>query len=150
MTDSQFTQIRAHITSIFNQWRRLTGVSWDNITLLWNREHFNPETDGHPSHCVATCAADWRYLDATITFSVPKLLDYFQPDPKRPSQLIPKDPDEVRYIVIHELMHILLNELRVSNDSQAATQLSHEERVATRLARAFAHTWDNASRKVRK
>lgn len=142
MTDSEFNQIRTYVYSICKEWIRLTGLSWENITILWSREHFNEEKDGHPYDCVATCTANWRYLDATITFSVPKLLNYFHPDPKRPKSLIPKDPSEIRYIVIHELMHIHLNELRVSNNSQAETQLSHEERVSTRLARAFAYTWD--------
>lgn len=38
--------------------------------------------------------------------------------------------EEIEYVVVHELMHVFLNEMREQGQQ-------HEERVATLLAKAF-------------
>lgn len=60
--------------------------------------------------------ADWRYLTATITFY--------------PANMKTLSKTAIERIVVHELVHILVNEMREDN-------VCHEERVVTQLQRAF-------------
>jgi predicted SprT family Zn-dependent metalloprotease len=60
--------------------------------------------------------ADWRYLKANIHFNLCEM------------KHLPVD--EIERIVVHELCHILVNEMRSSG-------IDHEERVVTGLTDAF-------------
>jgi hypothetical protein len=64
----------------------------------------------------AETSADWKYLRFTITVFVKALVDY--------------DEDYLEEVVVHELMHVFLNEVREAG-------IDHEERVATSLQKAF-------------
>lgn len=63
----------------------------------------------------ATCNANWDHLSALICFW-PKAL---RESPKT----------YIEYVVVHELMHILVNEMR-------ETGIKHEERVVAQLAKS--------------
>jgi hypothetical protein len=58
----------------------------------------------------------WKYENAVITFYPDVLKDMSE--------------DEIEKLVVHELMHVFLNEMREEG-------IDHEERVATMLAKAF-------------
>jgi len=67
--------------------------------------------------------ADWRYLSASIAVNV-----------KAVARL---DDDELERAVVHELIHVLVNEMREPG-------IDHEERVVTMLSKAFFWTRANA------
>ena len=66
------------------------------------------------------CDVEWKYLTARVTFY-----------PKAMRHLTER---EIEWAVIHELMHVFLNEMRVMSTE---TGQDHEERVATQLQKAF-------------
>lgn len=60
--------------------------------------------------------ANWMYASAKISVNLPAFDDM--------------KPDEIERHVVHELCHILVNEMREG-------ELHHEERVVTGLTKAF-------------
>ena len=70
------------------------------------------------------CHVEWKYLKAWVTFY-----------PKAMRQMTEW---EIERVVIHELMHVFLNEMR-------ETGLDHEERCATQLQKAF--SWVKGAKK---
>jgi hypothetical protein len=101
---------------------RPTGLLLWEITFIYYGdpadivEHFTSDND---KIVAARTTADWRYLTAKIIVNVNALTDM--------------DETNIESMVIHELCHILVNEMRESD-------LHHEERVVTGLARAFMWT----------
>lgn len=67
--------------------------------------------------------ANWMYADAKISVNLPAFEDC--------------EPDKIERIVVHELMHILVNEMREG-------ELHHEERVVTQLTKALFWALDMA------
>lgn len=66
--------------------------------------------------CAATCTASWEYRQAQITFNMPLLAA--------------KKEEEIEEIIVHEMVHVLVNEMREKG-------IKHEERVVTELTWAF-------------
>lgn len=60
--------------------------------------------------------ADWRYMTFTISVNVPAVRRM--------------DDDELERAIVHELVHVLVNEMREDG-------IAHEERVVTMLTKAF-------------
>jgi predicted SprT family Zn-dependent metalloprotease len=60
----------------------------------------------------ATCDSSWQYFTATIDFSYIQLKDM--------------EEKEIEKIIIHELLHIVVNEMREDG-------IEHEERVVSHL-----------------
>lgn len=60
--------------------------------------------------------ANWMYAEAKISINLPAFDDM--------------TPEKIERIVVHELMHILVNEMREG-------ELHHEERVVTQLTKAI-------------
>ena len=64
-------------------------------------------------HCtVARCDTSWKYFTADLDFSYVQLKDM--------------EEKEIEKIIIHELLHIVVNEMQESG-------LEHEERVVSHL-----------------
>ena len=107
-------------SKLIHKWVGLTYAGWWKIDLYYldNKAYAKAEhyTHNHAKHSVATCHSDWRYLEASINVNLSAL--------KRMSR------SEIEYTVVHELMHVFLNEMRENN-------VDHEERTATLLARSF-------------
>lgn len=103
------SEIKGLIEEYANWWTKWLGLRYWNIKFETAK---NPDEDG----LAGTSAVDWRYQEATITFYL-KTMKHMQ-------------PDEIEKIVVHELMHIFLNEMREEG-------IDHEERVATMLQKAF-------------
>lgn len=94
-------------------WIRWTGLGYWTINLDY--EDVVRMDHGGYDTC-AVCECDWKYQQATITFGLDKLRGMKK--------------DTIERTVLHELMHIFLNEMR-------ADGIDHEERTATQLAKAF-------------
>ncbi len=96
-------------------------IWWVNILGLgtwgfqFRQEDGKPKSDDGDS-IVAVTDASWKYMTATITFY--------------PECFQDMTDDEAEYSIVHELMHVLLDEMDCRD-------IAHEERVATMLARAF-------------
>lgn len=71
---------------------------------------------GNGTYRVGLCEVDWKYLTAYVTI-YPKAITHL-------------DHKGIEKVVLHELMHILINEMREKD-------IHHEERVATQLQKAF-------------
>ena len=71
------------------------------------------ENTAHGSNVAAKTWADWRYFKGNIDFS------YFQ--------LKDMDDKSIERIVIHEMLHIVVNEMRYEG-------IEHEERVVSHIS----------------
>ncbi len=111
---------RRLFSKLIKKWVGLTYVGWWKIDVYYlnnkayaKKEHYKRKQ----AKCsAATCHSDWRYLEASIDVNV--------------SALKHMTKEEIEYTVVHELMHIFLNETRENS-------IEHEERTATLLARSF-------------
>lgn len=107
-------------SKLFDKWVGLTYVGWwkIDVTCLSNKAYAKAENyKRKQAKCsIATCHSDWRYLEACINVNK--------------STLKHMTRKEIEYTVVHEIMHIFLNEMRESG-------IEHEERIATLLARSF-------------
>ena len=119
MAKSQHERERKRIRRFFRAWRdRLYLHDWEVALVFEDGEFVSP--DGAASgEAVATCHARWQYRHATMTFNT-----------QRAAQMTDA---ALERCVIHEAMHIHLNEMRFYDEGG----LPHEERVATTLAQAI-------------
>lgn len=86
------------------QWDVKAVYEWNGIS--------NPE--GVSSSPTAECRSNWKYMHATVRFDIPKM-----------SELTPSEMEDV---VVHELLHCVVNEMR-------DWDIDHEERVVSHLQR---------------
>jgi hypothetical protein len=107
------------IKRALTKWMKPLGLEWWDVTVECFNEpadillHFKASKD----HIVpAIVFADWQYGTATILFNVPAFDG--------------KSDDEIERIVVHELLHILVNEMREG-------EIHHEERVVSQLTKAI-------------
>jgi predicted SprT family Zn-dependent metalloprotease len=78
----------------------------------WNIRDYlsDAKVDGYSTS--ASCVASWQYFTATIDFSYVQLKDM--------------EEREIEKIIIHELIHIVVNEMQEDG-------IEHEERVTSHL-----------------
>lgn len=115
MTDRQYRKQKKRIQRYIDRWAAPLGMKWWEITYVWHDEPYRDASDGR-TPCARTLV-DWDYRRATIHF--------YLPDCKGESDKQTED------MVIHEFMHVLLNEMRQWQDANDA--LAHEERTAVSL-----------------
>jgi len=115
-----FEAQRQRIQRLEEKWAPPMGLRWWTITHVCyaKRKRYAKET-GCDIRTAAACAADWRYCSATISFNLPIWATL--------------SDDKAEAYFVHELVHIFLEEL----ESPRADHDDHEERVCTRLAKAF-------------
>jgi len=130
MTDAEFEAQRERLQKLSERWLEPLGLKWWHVTLTYERDSGEYKVDGEPSpRSIANCAADWRYLNANITWNM--------------LQVAEQDDEELELAFVHELMHVFLNEFRALHGDGAThgverdDWLAHEERIASTLARAF-------------
>jgi hypothetical protein len=110
------------LQSYIDYWIPVLGLgSWSRITSTCH-------PDSHPvnSGTLGEAAVNWRYMEADINFYLGCMLGL--------------DAKRIEYIVVHELCHCLVNEMRDENseeDHQHKYLIPHEERVVCNLAMAF-------------
>lgn len=124
MTDQDYAKQVARIRALSSKWLKPLGLLWWTVHLEYAREGF--DTSEHPHGCLAYTKVSWEYLEATITFNMPLVLN--------------QTDDDLEYCFVHECCHILINEMRDALDGDNLF-LKHEERVCTTLARAFLWTF---------
>jgi hypothetical protein len=95
-------------------WIHWMGLKWWQVEVIFNRGRA-PARDGLGDKA-GECTADWKYLWARVEFW--------------PDSMTFLSKREIERTVIHELGHILVNEMR-------AEGIDHEERVVSHLTDAF-------------
>ena len=117
---SEKEEAREKIGRAFEKWLKPLGLLWLDIRVVYygkkkdTQRVFVSKEDG--GIVAAKCYADWRYGTATIEVNVPAFYGM--------------SAEEVETIILHELCHVLVNEMREGADH-------HEERVVTGLTKAF-------------
>jgi len=120
MKRKSYRKQRRRVAQLFDTWTYRLGLRWWTIRVLYynRRKRFKHAAD---HETFARVYADWRYLNATIEINLPCA--------KR------LDDAELEAAVVHELCHILVNEM-----STTALRTTGEEHVCTTLAQAFIWT----------
>lgn len=108
------------LKAAFDKWIKALGLAWWDIDIHYYddpgevvRLFANGTND---SVIAAFVDANWMYGTAVISVNLTAFTDM--------------TPEKIDRIVVHELMHILVNEMRES-------ELHHEERVVTGLTKAL-------------
>lgn len=101
---------------LWRKWGDRLGLyGWDVVRTYHDGDFI--QADGRPSTDAAgSTHVDWEYRQASIAWNTQALSKY--------------DDAHAEVMIVHEIMHILLNEMR-------ETDIKHEERVATTLAWNF-------------
>lgn len=100
----------------------------------WSRIDIICHVGSHPEHTgiLATTTSDWRYMEADVSFYLGAIVG------------CEADDDRLEYIVVHELCHILICEMRTFEDSRQEclnpNQAPHEERVVSNMAMTLLRT----------
>ena len=110
MTDKQ---LKEYIRKKLRWWVKWTGLGYWRIFTRWE-EVIKLDHGGYDT--AALCECDWKYQEATITFSL--------------ENIRAMNKSAMERTIVHELAHIFLNEMREEG-------IDHEERVATHLQKAF-------------
>lgn len=128
-TDRAFQREQRRITRFVKKWRQTLGLNQWRIEHTYHDGPF--DVDGSTkSGAVGACTAHWEYQTAHLEFDVSELANY--------------DDERVEEVVIHELMHAMVNEMRLQNLptgwTRDAGDAAHEEHVVTMLTNAILYT----------
>jgi predicted SprT family Zn-dependent metalloprotease len=110
------------IAQSLNKWIYRLGLRWWTVNVYWYKKpkqvkrFFGKRKD---ETVLARTFSDWRYGTAEIHFNLPAFECMTD--------------DEIESVIIHELCHVLVNEMREG-------EIHHEERVVTQLQKAFCWT----------
>jgi len=121
MKDREYRKQKKRIQRFIDRWAAPLGMKWWEITYAWHDEPYVGEDAVGGRTPAARTLVDWDYRRATIHF--------YLPDCEGESDRHMED------VVIHEFMHVLLNEMRQWKDASDA--LAHEERTAVSLVQAI-------------
>jgi len=133
MTDREFEAQRKRVRREMNKWRNLMGLGSWAFSYVYCREGLDVP-DGYAAEgrtCLMRVNSAWEYCEAEIAISMPMMLE--TPD------------EELSRICIHEMMHVLVAELR-----EGADDIRHEERVVTMLTKAAMWMMEGAALGERK
>ena len=123
MKDEEYEAQKSRILALIDKWVTPLGLRWWRLNFDYNRDGSGMEKDSPIERLAGRTFVNWRYLEATLEFNM--------------SELAALDDERLEYVFVHELMHVLLHEMRSDEEG-----IDHEERVATTLARAFITVMD--------
>lgn len=126
MNDREAEKERNRVRRLVDRWIDRAGLSGWLIHIEYDRSSPDERSD-RGARVAAQALVSWPYREATLTFWLLTTVDL--------------DADGLEYCVVHELMHIQVNEMR---DDQAEN-FDHEERVCTELARVLVRAYQTKS-----
>jgi hypothetical protein len=106
-------KVKKLIIKHFKWWVHYLGLKYWSVGCCFEDDEIITDS-GDP--LAGETSVEWKYLRAFITF-YPKTMRHLS-------------ESDIERVVIHELMHVFLNEMREDG-------IDHEERVATMLQKAF-------------
>lgn len=110
---------RKRIKKLIDKWLGPLGLGWwQRIVFIYSADHPSFEKK-NGDEVVMIVNADWRYKAAVVTVNCHKVIEMSK--------------DYLESVFLHEMAHIMLDELNVHND--------HEERVCTNLSQVFRWLW---------
>ena len=125
MTDREYKKQLRRIQRYIDRWHKTLGMGWWKVDYNYydkRKEFAKGEKDTSYAQDVAARSwSDWRYRNASISFSVPKVATL--------------SDAEVESMVVHELVHILVGSLGARSNPEH--RLDHNELVVTSLTHAF-------------
>jgi len=124
MNDKEFNKLKSKIHKIIDKWSPMLGLKWWTVKIYYERVNctdISRHDDGY-SRAGAQTHVQYPYKTAQIYFYLPDLKSLGK--------------QELENLVIHELIHILVNEMRFFNEG-----IDHEERVVSDLTSAFIWTY---------
>lgn len=126
MDDVEFEAQKTRIKPVIDVWIKRLGLRWwRRIDIEYHRDGHALSGMGHPGAAAVT-HVHWEYKDAEVYFDVSKAAGF--------------NDDDLEYMVVHELMHIFLQQVVtafVDDNTMTGIQGEHVERTATELAQAF-------------
>jgi len=113
-----YKRTRNKARKYFEKWTYLLGLRWYNVQVNWydNEKAFRKASGAEGRNVAMRVYSDWRYMTAVVYVNVPALAGM--------------SDRELEEGIVHELCHILVNEMREKD-------IGHEERTVTMLASAF-------------
>jgi len=121
LTDKDLTKYRKLALRFLNKWIKVLGLDRCQLTIDFSDEAKVSE-DG--MHVIAETSASWQYNAALVIFYLANF-DKIK-------------PDRLEMAIIHELVHILVNEMR---SYTASDGVCHEERVVCGLTDAIMNAY---------
>lgn len=138
MNDREYKAQSKRINAAVARWKRNLGLNNWEIDVQCCREGemlTNEDRESASSFSpAADCEAHWQYQSAAIRFNTPLVATF--------------DDDELNGAVVHELMHVMVCELRPARFT--LSHLMHEERVVTMLTNAALWTREDGRKEGRK
>lgn len=107
------SQIKDLVNKYIKKWTPILGLENQRIKLRWKNERLVAESGLETLMNTLAC---WHLLQATITMYIPSLKAL--------------DKEELELTVVHELLHVVLDEMREYDEK-------HLERVCETMARSF-------------
>lgn len=118
MTDQQYADTVARVREKLRKWRVVLGLEEWDITTTYDREVISE----HPQ-ATGTADVQWEYMRGVLHFNMWKMSGY--------------SDEEIDEVVVHELLHFVVNEMRDYWDDDGKAHIKHEERVVQNLTLAF-------------
>jgi hypothetical protein len=120
MKRKTFEKHRDRCQAVFDEWIVKLGLAWYEVDVAYydSRKQFRKDADRIVAARITT---DWQYMRFAVDVCVPVVVD--------------KTDAELERVIVHELCHALVNELREPDPIG-----KHEERVVTMLTKAFIWT----------
>ena len=126
MKKKLFEVQRARAAAIFDWWEPVLGLRFWRVERFYHREPSDIFESGEAnSGTAAVIWAKWQYIEARIDINTPLLPEF--------------DDDRLEDVIVHELCHALVNELKEPDPDG-----KHEERVVSHLSAAFRQVRDRA------
>lgn len=123
-TASEIKQTKQKIHLLMKKWVGPIGLGWFAIKTKYNMNC--GESSDQEYSVLAKCTTRWEYRVAEIEFNM-HACAYC-------------DDESLEQVVVHELMHIFVNEMREEG-------IKHEERVCETLSKAFVWLWKHVEKK---
>lgn len=118
MTDEEFEIEKNRVGRAIDRWFEPMGfLMWQQVQIAYHREPLTND-NGDVLGALADCNSKWEYLCAHLRFYLPGTARI--------------DDDQLDYLVRHELLHALVDEMRPRK--RTVEDRAHEERVVTQLA----------------
>ena len=129
MKKREYKKLHKKLNKLFMLWITRLGLRWWKVSIHYvddkkTIDKYFIKDDIH--HTLAMAFSDWKYGNADIYVNMKDVQH--------------RTDEELEEIVIHECMHLLVNEMR-------AEGIDHEERVVTTLTRAVQWTVADVEKK---